>query len=128
MRAENIQESVPERSSIPSTPTFQLLYIYLYNIISMISDSSSEGNEPTNNYSLLLERVGNDGKYQWVFYALIAMYSIFSSIIISSVSLLYLDAQFDCTAFNVPQIECEHYICENLPAEQRHLYPQSNSI
>ena len=40
----------------------------------MASESSSEGNQPTNNYSLLLEKVGNNGRYQWILYILIAMY------------------------------------------------------
>ena len=72
----------------------------------MVSESSSEGSQPPNNYSFLLEKVGNKGRYQWILFLLIIMYEIFSSIILSSVSLLYLDVQFDCTTLNVPEIEC----------------------
>ena len=66
----------------------------------MISERSSE--EPENSYLLLMAKVGNNGRYQWVIYILLIAYWICYGININSISLLYLDVQFDCTSFNIP--------------------------
>ena len=70
----------------------------------MNSEAGSERNQTQNNYSLVLSKIGDDGRYQWIVYALVIMYSAFIGVILNSVSLMYLDVQFDCTSFNVSEI------------------------
>ena len=82
---------------------------------SMISENSSDEEQPRDNYSYLMGRVGNEGRYQWIIFAISMLLWIFYGIILSSISLLYLDVQFDCTAFDVAEVECEHYICSHIP-------------
>ena len=68
----------------------------------MISEDSSEGQVPANNYLSLMARVGNDGPYQWVVYLITILSWASFGLINNSISLLYLDVQFDCTAFGIP--------------------------
>ena len=82
---------------------------------SMISENSSDEEQPRDNYSYLMGRVGNEGRYQWIIFAISMLLWIFYGIILSSISLLYLDVQFDCTAFDVAEVVCEHYICSHIP-------------
>ena len=92
-----------------------------------MSQSSSD-EEPTNNYSYLMAKVGHDGPYQWIIYSIAITYWMSYGIFVNSIPLLYLDVQFDCTSFSIPQIECEHYICQNIPAADRHLYLKEKTI
>ena len=69
----------------------------------MISDTSSD-ESPRNNYCYLMSRVGNDGRYQWIIFLISILFWVFYGIIVTSISLLYLDVQFDCTSFGIPQI------------------------
>ena len=67
----------------------------------MISDSSSD-ESPRNNYFYIMGKVGNDGCYQWMVYVISISLWICYGVFNNSVSLLYLDVQFDCSAFSIP--------------------------
>ena len=96
-------------------------------IIKMISDSS-EPVQAVNNYLVVNSKVGGNGPYQWIIYLIILGYWLFYATIANSISLLYLDTEFDCSALDVSEIECEHYICEHVAPSQRHLYLKEKLI
>ena len=76
----------------------------------MISEDSSEDEQP-NNYSSIMNKVGDHGIYQWIIFAIITFASFVDGIVSFTLPLLYLNTQFDCSSFGVATTECEHYMC-----------------
>ena len=76
----------------------------------------------TSNYSSLIKRVGDAGRYQWIVFTLIFLTCIYSSFFGASINFLFLNPGFDCSTLGVSEIECEHYVCENINLLDQHLY------
>ena len=93
----------------------------------MISDDSSEQPQP-NNYSHLMNRVGDDGIYQWIIYLIVVLVWFIDGIISFSTPLLYLNTEFDCSSFGIASTECEHYVCSHFSPAERVQYEKEGGI
>ena len=79
--------------------------------------SSSESQALT--YFMLMQKVGDQGCYQWIIYAMTVLNWFLSSTFTYSLTFLFLQPGFDCTVLNVPEINCQDYVCSHLDKQER---------
>ena len=115
-----------------------LLISNMYNFSSQLKDTlvSIEKQSYTTEYNILLsfkmnsnltyfsliQKVGDQGCYQFLVYGLVAMIWFLFGISSISIVFMFLNPGFDCTSLGVSKLECENYVCSHFQGAQRSQY------
>ena len=73
-------------------------------------------------YFSLIQKVGDQGCYQFLVYGLVAMIWFLFGISSISIVFMFLNPGFDCTSLGVSKLECENYVCSHFQGAQRSQY------
>ena len=85
-----------------------------------IGSSSSSSHKLT--YFSLMEKVGNNGCYQWIIYSILALSWLLMGICSYSLAFLFLEPGFDCSSLGVSEINCQDFVCSHFNDEVRQQY------